>query len=56
MSGAASSAPGALASADGSDVPEFLRAWLQPGDRVLFKGSRGARVERILLALQGMEG
>ncbi len=34
-------------------VAEKLRAWLRAGDRVLFKGSRGARVERILLSLQG---
>jgi UDP-N-acetylmuramoyl-tripeptide--D-alanyl-D-alanine ligase len=34
-------------------VVERLRAWLHPGDRVLFKGSRGARVERVLQALQG---
>jgi len=40
------------AAADGLDLVERLRAWLRPGDHVLFKGSRGARVERIVHALQ----
>lgn len=44
---------GALAFADPIDAVEPLRAWLRSGDHVLFKGSRGARVERILHALQG---
>ncbi|MBW1878624.1 MAG: UDP-N-acetylmuramoyl-tripeptide--D-alanyl-D-alanine ligase [Deltaproteobacteria bacterium] len=37
---------------EGLDLVERLRGWLQPGDHVLFKGSRGARVERIVHALQ----
>jgi UDP-N-acetylmuramoyl-tripeptide--D-alanyl-D-alanine ligase len=40
------------AAEDGMELVERLRAWLRPGDRVLFKGSRGARVERIVHALQ----
>jgi UDP-N-acetylmuramoyl-tripeptide--D-alanyl-D-alanine ligase len=45
-------AEGVWAALDGVDLVERLRAWLRPGDHVLFKGSRGARVERIVQALQ----
>ncbi len=39
------------ASVDGPALASQLANWLQPGDTVLFKGSRGARVERVLDAL-----
>lgn len=45
--------PGALAFVDPAEAVEPLRAWLRPGDTALFKGSRGARVERVLDALVG---
>lgn len=48
----AAAGPDALSFADGLEAVDPLRAWLRPGDRVLFKGSRGARVERILNALK----
>ena len=41
------------AAEDGLQLVEPLRAALVAGDRVLFKGSRGARVERILHAVRG---
>jgi UDP-N-acetylmuramoyl-tripeptide--D-alanyl-D-alanine ligase len=56
MSAAAGAAVGAAqvwAEADGQAVVERLRAYLRPGDVVLFKGSRGARVERILQTVRG---
>jgi UDP-N-acetylmuramyl pentapeptide synthase len=37
----------------GLTLVERLRDWVGQGDHVLFKGSRGARVERILQAIQG---
>lgn len=52
MSAARSAAPGALAFADPVDAVEPLRAWLRAEDTALFKGSRGARVERVLQLLQ----
>ena len=36
---------------DGTLLAGPLADWLRAGDRVLFKGSRGAKVERILQAL-----
>jgi UDP-N-acetylmuramoyl-tripeptide--D-alanyl-D-alanine ligase len=53
MSAAAFACPGAWSAADGESLADRLRNWLQPGDRVLFKGSRGARVERILQLVRG---
>ena len=58
MAAAAAACPGAWVSPDGERVgahalADALREWLQPGDRVLFKGSRGARVERVLDAVRG---
>jgi UDP-N-acetylmuramoyl-tripeptide--D-alanyl-D-alanine ligase len=38
---------------DAEDAVAPLSAWLRPGDTVLFKGSRGARVERVLHGLRG---
>lgn len=37
---------------DGTLLVAPLVDWLRPGDRLLFKGSRGAKVERILLSLR----
>lgn len=51
MSLASASTAGVLACKDGSDAVEPLRKFLSSGDTVLFKGSRTARVERILQAL-----
>ena len=41
-----------LAEPEPLDAVDALRRWLEPGDRVLFKGSRGARVERMLQLLR----
>ncbi len=38
-----------------ADAAERLRAWLEPGDQVLFKGSRGARVDHVLRLLADRE-
>ena len=37
-----------VAASEGEQLVGAIQAVLQPGDHVLFKGSRGARVERIL--------
>jgi UDP-N-acetylmuramoyl-tripeptide--D-alanyl-D-alanine ligase len=52
MAAAADAAPGAWVDATTEAVGPRLAAWLRPGDRVLFKGSRGARVERVLEAVR----
>ena len=39
---------------DGTLLVQSLADWLLPGDRVLFKGSRGAKVERILHTLRSI--
>jgi UDP-N-acetylmuramoyl-tripeptide--D-alanyl-D-alanine ligase len=39
----------------GENAVAFLKNWLREGDHVLFKGSRGAAVERILLQLQAVQ-
>ncbi len=41
------------AAEDGMSLADRLRDWLDAEARVLFKGSRGARVERILQRVQG---
>jgi UDP-N-acetylmuramoyl-tripeptide--D-alanyl-D-alanine ligase len=46
--------PGALAYEEPEGAIGAIREWSKgPGDVVLFKGSRGARVERVLQGLQG---
>lgn len=37
---------------DGVALAAQVAAWLEPGARILFKGSRGARVERVLEAVK----
>jgi UDP-N-acetylmuramoyl-tripeptide--D-alanyl-D-alanine ligase len=44
--------PEATAYAQVQDAVEPLRSYLRAGDHVLVKGSRGARMERILQALR----
>jgi len=44
--------PGALSFADQAHAVGALQSFLHAGDRVLFKGSRGARMERILQSLR----
>jgi UDP-N-acetylmuramyl pentapeptide synthase len=41
---------------DSPAAGEFLRNALQPGDAVLFKASRGVRLEQALELLQKREG
>ena len=38
----------AWAFTDHSDLAAALKAWAKPGDTILFKGSRGMRMELIL--------
>jgi UDP-N-acetylmuramoyl-tripeptide--D-alanyl-D-alanine ligase len=45
--------PGAVATTDPAEAAAAVRPFLHPGTRVLFKGSRGAAVERVLAALGG---
>ena len=52
MQAAADACPHALSFASPEEAVAPTRAVLKPGDRVLFKGSRGAHVERVL---QGLE-
>lgn len=54
MARAAHACPSAAAFEDPMDAVPAIRAWLRGAqDVVLFKGSRGARVERVLEALAG---
>ncbi|MEZ4241868.1 MAG: UDP-N-acetylmuramoyl-tripeptide--D-alanyl-D-alanine ligase [Myxococcota bacterium] len=56
MAAAAAACPGCAAHADPASAVEPLLDWLASGDGqdvVLFKGSRGARVERVLAGLRG---
>ena len=55
MAPAAPQAPRVHAFSDPLDAVPLLAQWLVNGDRVLLKGSRGARLERILHALQHKE-
>jgi UDP-N-acetylmuramoyl-tripeptide--D-alanyl-D-alanine ligase len=43
--------PGAVRAADTDEAAEVASAWLQPGDVVLVKASRGARLERVTAVL-----
>lgn len=45
--------PGAVATTDPAEAAAAVRPFLRPGVRILFKGSRGAAVERVLAALGG---
>ena len=38
-----------------SEVAEALRGMLQPGDRVLLKGSRGMKMEKVRTHLEQLE-
>jgi UDP-N-acetylmuramoyl-tripeptide--D-alanyl-D-alanine ligase len=53
MAEVADAAPGALATTDPAEAAAAVRPFLRPGVRILFKGSRGAAVERVLAALGG---
>ncbi|TNE88575.1 MAG: UDP-N-acetylmuramoyl-tripeptide--D-alanyl-D-alanine ligase [Deltaproteobacteria bacterium] len=48
----AAASPGAHAFEEATDAAPLLRDFLTAGDVVLFKGSRGAKVERVLHALR----
>jgi UDP-N-acetylmuramoyl-tripeptide--D-alanyl-D-alanine ligase len=37
---------------DPDSAGDFLRGWVQPGDAILFKGSRGTQVERALAKME----
>ena len=37
---------------DSESAGEFLREWVQPGDAILFKGSRGTQVEKALATME----
>ena len=37
---------------DPDSAGDFLRGWVQPGDAILFKGSRGTHVERALAKME----
>jgi UDP-N-acetylmuramoyl-tripeptide--D-alanyl-D-alanine ligase len=41
---------------DAEALREALRAWLRPGDRILFKGAHGFALERVARALARREG
>jgi len=56
MQAASTKCPGALAFATPGAAVEPTRALLQSGDRVLFKGSRGAHVEQVLQGLEQVRG
>lgn len=57
MAVAADAAGGRASVADGpEEVALAIRQWLRPGDTVLLKGSRGARVEQVLHRLRGEGG
>lgn len=56
MAAAAGACPGAEAHATPEAAVQALRGRFGPGDRVLFKGSRGARVEQVLSGLQEEKG
>lgn len=43
--------PGAVRAADTDEAARVMSAWLRPGDVVLVKASRGARLERVTAAL-----
>ena len=44
--------PNVWSAEQGEDLVDPLNEWLDAGDRILFKGSRGARVERMLQRLK----
>ena len=37
---------------DSESAGAFLRSWAQPGDAILFKGSRGTQVEKALAKME----
>ena len=37
------------------EAGEFLKRYLKPGDSVLFKASRGMKIEKVIHALEGVE-
>jgi UDP-N-acetylmuramoyl-tripeptide--D-alanyl-D-alanine ligase len=42
--------------ASSEEAAEFLRGFLQPGDLMLVKGSRGVKMERVVEALVARHG